>query len=56
MMRVDRKSGWGDSYCTTTSFFFSFLKNTPCTHLVRDGKRYLHFPEHKYCCTCCTDK
>ena len=54
MMSVERESGWADPYCSTTSFFFSFMKSTPCTHLVRDGKRYLHFPEKNYCCLCCT--
>ena len=29
-------------------------KKTPCTHLVtEDSKRYLVFPELRYCCYCC---
>lgn len=30
------------------------LKDTPCTHLVVGGVRYLIFPELDECCQCCT--
>jgi hypothetical protein len=50
MFRVDRNNGNFDHYCGTVYWF----ANTPCTHLVRDGKRHLVFPEKKFCCKCCT--
>jgi len=49
--RIDRENGVGDRYCGSAYPF----RNTPCTHLVRDGMRYLMFPEYKYCCKCCSD-
>lgn len=48
--RVDRENGIGDRYCGSAYPFH----NTPCTHLVRDNMRLLVFPEHQYCCKCCS--
>ena len=50
--RVDRDNGKWDRYCGT---IFK-LTNTPCSHIVVDGRRYLYFPEKNYCCMCCTTK
>ena len=47
---IHRNSGAGDRYCNTV---FP-LAHTPCQHLVAEGKRYLIFPEKKFCCMCCT--
>eukprot|EP01138_Halocafeteria_seosinensis_P002897 gb/GECG01002959.1/.p1 GENE.gb/GECG01002959.1/~~gb/GECG01002959.1/.p1 ORF type:complete len:224 (+),score=15.34 gb/GECG01002959.1/:1-672(+) len=49
--RTDRQSGKYDRYCGLV-----ISKDTPCTHLVVDGVRYLNFPQENYCCKCCTDK
>ena len=49
--RVDRDNGKWDRYCGT---IFKFT-DTPCSHIVVEGKRYLHFPDKNYCCMCCTD-
>lgn len=46
---IYRDSGKGDRYCGSVKH-----EDTPCTHLVRDGKRFLIFPQLKYCCMCCT--
>ena len=48
--RVDRDNGKWDRYCGTIYKF----TDTPCSHIVVDGKRYLHFPDKNYCCMCCT--
>ncbi len=50
MTRLDRASGKYDRYCGTVKL----AQDTPCTHLVRDNKRYLVFPKANYCCVCCT--
>lgn len=47
--RVDRENGKLDRYCGSV---YKFV-DTPCTHLVVDGKRYLIFPKKQYCCLCC---
>eukprot|EP00898_Chlorokybus_atmophyticus_P001402 jgi/Chlat1/2262/Chrsp17S08726 len=54
--RMDRADGFADRYCGMARP----LRSTPCTHLVRDGVRYLLFPEggpHRSstppCCRCC---
>lgn len=31
-----------------------YFDDTPCTHFVVDGLRYLAFPSLNYCCACCT--
>jgi hypothetical protein len=46
---IHRTSGAGDRYCST----IYPLTRTSCQHLVVEGKRYLVFPEKKYCCMCC---
>lgn len=48
--RTDRATGKGDRYCATVK-----SDDTPCTHLVVGGERYLVFPALTYCCKCCTD-
>ena len=49
-MRISRDTGKSDRFCGSIYPFSS----TPCDHLIRDGKRYIVFPEKKYCCMCCT--
>ena len=49
--RVDREDGKWDRYCGSVYKF----TDTPCTHLVVEGKRYLNFPKKNYCCYCCDD-
>jgi len=48
--RVDRQNGYIDRYCGSVKY-----DETPCSHLVLNGYRYLIFPELPYCCMCCTD-
>jgi hypothetical protein len=48
--RTDRANGKYDRYCGSVYK----LTDTPCTHLVVDGLRYLVFPQKQYCCMCCT--
>ena len=50
--RIDRKNGKWDRYCGSVYK----LTNTPCSHIVVEGKRYLYFPEKHDCCMCCTNK
>ena len=50
--RVDRVNGKWDRYCGSVKKF----KDTPCTHYVTEGKRYLDFPKDDYCCYCCDNK
>jgi len=47
--RIDRDNGKFDRYCGSVYK----LTDTPCSHLVVDGKRYLYFPKKDYCCYCC---
>ena len=47
---LSRNNGKSDRYCGT---IFPF-ENTPCNQLIMNSKRYMIFPEKKYCCTCCT--
>eukprot|EP00882_Tetradesmus_deserticola_P020734 GHRQ01022404.1.p2 GENE.GHRQ01022404.1~~GHRQ01022404.1.p2 ORF type:complete len:132 (+),score=31.68 GHRQ01022404.1:1-396(+) len=47
---VHRANGQGDRYCMS----IHPRTNTPCTHLVVSGQRYLIFPELKQCCKCCS--
>jgi len=49
-MRMDRSTGKYDRYCSSVKYF----QDTPCTHLVLDGDRYLIFPKLQSCCMCCT--
>ena len=50
--RVDRDNGKWDRYCGSVYKF----TDTPCSHIVNEGRRYLYFPHKNYCCMCCTDK
>ena len=47
--RVDRANGKWDRYCGSVEVF----TDTPCSHIVVDGNRYLWFPQKNYCCFCC---
>jgi len=49
--RVDRASGSWDRYCGSVEK----LSDTPCSHIVVNGSRYLWFPTDNYCCYCCGD-
>ena len=48
MSRVDRTNGRYDPFCGTV-----LNATTPCTQLVRDGKRYMIYPFVRTCCQCC---
>ena len=48
--RIDRENGRWDRYCGAIEYF----RNTPCTHYVSEGIRYLYFKNLNYCCACCT--
>jgi hypothetical protein len=48
--RLDRDTGKFDRFCGSVD-----NADSPCTHLVRDGIRYLIWPVLKKCCGCCTD-
>lgn len=50
LFRIDRSSGKTDRYCGSVK-----SEDTPCTHLVSAGERYLVFPDLSYCCKCCND-
>jgi hypothetical protein len=47
--RIDRDNGKWDRYCGSVLK----LTETPCSHIVDEGKRYLYFPKKDYCCYCC---
>ncbi|CAF1176046.1 unnamed protein product [Rotaria sordida] len=49
-VRIDRTTGKYDRYCSSVKYF----QDTPCTHLVVNGLRYLVFPKLNSCCMCCT--
>jgi hypothetical protein len=49
---VSRSNGKYDRYCGSIYKF----QNTPCTHIVKESKRYIIFPEKKFCCMCCTSE
>lgn len=48
-MRIDRHNGIHEAVCG------SVLPNvnTTCIQLIRDKKRYIYFPDRRYCCMCC---
>lgn len=48
MSRLDRTNGKYDPLCSSVT-----NGTTPCTQLVRGGKRYIIFPLIKLCCFCC---
>lgn len=50
LFAVSRENGKNDRYCGS----IYKLKNTSCKQIVREGKRYMIFPEKKFCCMCCT--
>jgi hypothetical protein len=54
MSRMDRSSGRWDMFCGANEWFMFF--DTPCTHLVTGGVRYLVYPDLGVCCNCCTDQ
>ncbi len=49
MSKMERTNGRFEKICN--SVFPG--KSTSCSHLVRDGKRYLVFDQERYCCICC---
>lgn len=49
---VTRENGRHDRYCGSVKPF----QDTSCNHLTVNGRRYLVFPEKKYCCYCCADR
>ena len=51
--RVDRANGRNDRYCGLNGVYMFF--NTPCSHYVSEGKRYLYYPNRDHCCFCCDD-
>ena len=46
--RLDRDNGRWDTFCGYNGDRKG--QDTPCTHLVVDGKRWLLFPKYKDCC------
>ncbi|XP_075251442.1 uncharacterized protein LOC142343927 [Convolutriloba macropyga] len=48
-MSIEKESGMWDRLCASEYPD----KDTPCTHYVDSGDRYLYFPEMKTCCYCC---
>ncbi|KAG2485300.1 hypothetical protein HYH03_015974 [Edaphochlamys debaryana] len=47
---IHRDNGQGDRYCGSIHPF----TETPCSHIVVEGNRYLVFPDLGECCLCCT--
>ena len=52
--RIDRANGRYDRYCGLNGAK-AFI-DTPCTHLVVNGMRWLIYPEKQECCQCCTSE
>lgn len=48
MSRLDRSNGRYDPLCNSIT-----NATTPCTQLVRAGKRYMIYPLIRLCCYCC---
>ena len=48
--RIDRANGVHDRYCGLTHH----LTDQPCNQYVKNGDRYLHYPETNECCYCCS--
>ena len=46
--RVDRANGRFDRYCGFNGV--KFFQDTPCSHIVVDGWRWMVYPEKKECC------
>ena len=51
--RMDRSSGRNDPFCGMNDWFMFF--DTPCTHLINNGIRYMVYPQLQICCNCCSD-
>lgn len=49
--RIDRDNGRYDRYCGLTGPYANI--DTPCTHIVVNGYRYLYYPAQNTCCYCC---
>lgn len=52
--RIDRANGRYDRYCGLNGA--KAFVDTPCTHLVVNGMRWLIYPEKQECCQCCTSE
>ncbi len=50
LYRIDRANGVHDRYCGLTHH----LKDQPCSQYVKNGDRYLYYPETDDCCYCCS--
>ena len=48
---LDRQDSANDRYCGVSEGF----KHTSCSMIITGGRRYLYYPELKYCCFCCKD-
>jgi hypothetical protein len=51
--RSDRANGRYDLLCGIASIYESL--NTPCSHIVVNGSRYLFYPKLDSCCYCCNE-
>ena len=49
--RVDRANGRYDRYCGLLGPYE--FENTPCSHIVNNGNRFLYYKEKNHCCFCC---
>ena len=49
--KIERSNGRYDRFCGLSGPHIS--QDTPCTHLVVNGNRYLYYPELNQCCYCC---
>ena len=47
-----RINGTLDRYCGLNGF--NWFTGQPCDHYVIDGDRFIDYPEHDYCCYCCS--
>ena len=52
--KVYRENGRHDRFCGPNGF--KLFEDTPCSHIVVDGDRYLHYPEKNECCYCCSEE
>ena len=50
MYRIDRANGVNDRYCGLTHH----LTAQPCRQYVKNGDRYLYYPNTEECCYCCS--
>jgi hypothetical protein len=49
--RVDRANGRYDRYCGIDGPYE--FQNTPCSHIVNNGNRFLYYSALNTCCYCC---